>query len=52
MSFSGYDIEDALVLNRASLDRGNTVSCLFVDRKTVIDDEVKTQKLISVIAHF
>ena len=22
MSFSGYDIEDALVLNRASLDRG------------------------------
>ena len=22
MSFSGYDIEDALILNRASLDRG------------------------------
>ena len=22
MSFSGYDIEDALVLNQASLDRG------------------------------
>ena len=22
MSFSGYDIEDALVLNKASLDRG------------------------------
>ena len=24
MSFSGYDIEDALVLNKASLDRGQS----------------------------
>lgn len=26
MSFSGYDIEDALVLNKASLDRGQFVN--------------------------
>ena len=24
MSYSGYDIEDAIVLNQASLDRGKT----------------------------
>ena len=27
MSFSGYDIEDALILNRASLDRGTLLPC-------------------------
>lgn len=31
MSFSGYDIEDALILNRASLDRGASWSsaCIY-----------------------
>jgi DNA-directed RNA polymerase III subunit RPC2 len=29
MSYSGFDIEDATVLNKASLDRGNSMlSCL------------------------
>ncbi len=27
MSYSGYDIEDALVINRASLDRGERPLC-------------------------
>ena len=34
MSFSGYDIEDALVLNRASVDRGFG-RCIVFKSKTV-----------------
>eukprot|EP00918_Siedleckia_nematoides_P048283 GHVU01105795.1.p1 GENE.GHVU01105795.1~~GHVU01105795.1.p1 ORF type:complete len:128 (+),score=3.64 GHVU01105795.1:1248-1631(+) len=34
MSFSGYDIEDALILNRASLDRGFG-RCYVIRRQTV-----------------
>lgn len=30
MSYSGYDIEDALVLNRASLDRGTKLIIEFM----------------------
>ena len=29
MSYSGFDIEDALVLNKASLDRGNSCTIFF-----------------------
>ena len=34
MSYSGYDIEDAIVLNRASLDRG-FMRCLVIKRHQV-----------------
>ena len=30
MSFSGYDIEDAIIFNSASLDRGSLFSSLAV----------------------
>lgn len=29
MSYSGYDVEDALVINRASLDRGFARACIY-----------------------
>eukprot|EP00917_Polyrhabdina_sp_WS-2016_P007527 GHVP01016885.1.p1 GENE.GHVP01016885.1~~GHVP01016885.1.p1 ORF type:complete len:1169 (+),score=208.31 GHVP01016885.1:1983-5489(+) len=35
MSFSGYDIEDAIVMNRASIDRG--FGRCFVFKRTVVD---------------
>lgn len=34
MSFSGYDIEDALVLNKASLDRGQFINHSCVNKDT------------------
>jgi len=37
MSYSGYDIEDALVLNKASLDRGFGRCYVYRTHKTLIN---------------
>jgi DNA-directed RNA polymerase beta subunit len=37
MSFSGYDIEDALVLNKASLDRGQCVIHIDIEDALVLN---------------
>lgn len=29
MSYSGYDVEDALVINQASIDRGFARACVY-----------------------
>jgi DNA-directed RNA polymerase III subunit RPC2 len=49
MSYTGYDIEDAIILNRASLDRGfarasvirRNTSTLNRDQSTGITDQIQ-----------
>ena len=41
MSFSGHDIEDAIVMNRASCDRGYGRASIFKSTVAELDRQIK-----------
>ena len=46
MSYSGYDIEDAIVLNKASVDRGFG-RCIALRKNTTIMKKYKNRAYVS-----